>query len=61
MLSIDSWPVGAPNVGTIKVNVDGSFPDGTSRLGAGGVVCGVDGNWVTSFTHFEDGGYALLA
>lgn len=50
-----------PHVGTVKVNVDGSFLDGTSHLGAGGVVRGADGNWVISFTHFKDAGDVLLA
>lgn len=45
----------------IKVNVDGSFLDSASRLGASSVVYGANCNWITSFTHFEDGGDALLA
>lgn len=33
----------------------------TKHLGTGGVVCGHDGNWITRFTYFENGGNALLA
>jgi len=50
-----------PPKGLITLNVDGSFLEDSFRLGAGGVLRGYDGNWITGFTHFENGGDALLA
>jgi hypothetical protein len=50
-----------PLEGLIKLNVDGSFLVESFRLDAGGVFCGHDGNWITGFTHFINGGDALLA
>jgi len=45
----------------MKINVDDSFLKGSSCLEAGGVVRGHDGSWIAGFTHFENGGDALLA
>lgn len=50
-----------PPEGLIKLNVDGSFLEDSFRLGAGGVLRGHDGNWIPRFTHFTNGGDALLA
>jgi len=38
-----------------------AFMKTTPHLGASGVVRGHDGTWITGFTHFENGGDALLA
>jgi hypothetical protein len=50
-----------PPEGLIKLNVDGSFLEDGFRLGAGGVLRGHEGNWIAGFTHFGNGGDALLA
>jgi len=49
-----------PPEGLIKINMDDSFLEDSSRLGAGGVICGHDGGWIAGFTHFENGGDALM-
>jgi hypothetical protein len=50
-----------PPEGLIKLNVNGSFLEDGFCLGTGGVLCGHDGNWIAGFTHFANGGDALLA
>jgi len=40
--------------------VDGSFFKDSFRLCVGGVLCDHDGNWIAEFTHFANGGDALL-
>lgn len=47
--------------GLIKINVEDSFLEDISRLGVGGVVRGHDSSWIAGFTHFKNGGDALLA
>jgi len=49
-----------PLEGLIKLNIYGSFMKDISRLGAGGVYRGHDGNWIVGFTYFANGGDALL-
>ncbi|GAU21288.1 hypothetical protein TSUD_286980 [Trifolium subterraneum] len=49
-----------PHEGLIKINMDDIFFQNNSRLGAGGVVRDHDGSWIVGFTHFENGGDALL-
>lgn len=41
--------------------MDDNFLDNNSILGAGGVVRNIDGDLMFGFSHFENGGDALLA
>jgi len=50
-----------PPEGLIKLNVEDSFLEDGFRLGASGVLRGHEGNWIAGFTHFGNGGDALLA
>ena len=50
-----------PPEGILKLNIDGSFLENFGSLGAGSVVRNHNGDWITGFSHYEDGGDALLA
>jgi len=50
-----------PPEGTLKLNIDGSFLEDISCLGAGGVVRNHDGDWIAGFSHYKARGDALLA
>lgn len=50
-----------PSQGNYKLNVDSRFLDNNFVLGACGVVRNSDGDWMFSFSHFENSGDALLA
>jgi hypothetical protein len=53
--------IGSPCLeGTLKLNVGGSFLEGSGCLGVGGVVCNHDKNWIADFSSYEVGGDALL-
>jgi len=50
-----------PSEGTLKLNIDGSFLEDFGCLGVGVGVHNHDGDWITSFSHYEVGGDAFLA
>jgi len=50
----------SPLKGTLKLNVDGSFLEGSGCLGGSGVVRNHDEDLTVDFSHNEIGGDALL-
>lgn len=50
-----------PPIGYVKVNVDGSFLENCSRMGAGGILRDHTGGWIAGFSYPQTGGDALLA
>jgi len=50
-----------PPEGTCKLNIDSSFLEDFGCLGVDDVVRNHDWDWIADFSHYEDGGDALLA
>ncbi|RHN46867.1 hypothetical protein MtrunA17_Chr7g0246811 [Medicago truncatula] len=46
---------------TLKLNVDGCFPEDSKCLGVGGVICKHYDDWVADFSHCKIGGDVLQA
>lgn len=47
--------------GIVKLNVDGSFSEQTSRMGSGGLIRNNVGEWIAGFSSSDGSGGVLLA